>query len=611
MKIQNEDLAISNIEPEIAASVDRDIAASRRVSSASGREWPHLRFRLVALDRGHDPTKLPRHSIVCPASSAPANLSDRCDWQKKHDSFEIVTTADATWVIGGSSTGVMYGVNEAVSCRTGIIWASQHESGAVFGPARDMPKGPQIPRIAYRGIYGGDQDWFGRQRLNFRMMGAAYNARKPAAERLAALAGARGRGIHPTLSEHAMDTYLPEDVLRAHPDWMGLRNGSRCLRDAVEMPDCPHLNAPLPIQPCYANAEVRDFITSRMADLIEATPGIDFFGVWPHDGVNNWCQCDACRKVSPFEHMYNLARDLRAKRGPGPALELIAYSNMLNLPLAPLPPAGNVYAFFCAYLRGFKHRIFDPGGPDSVMTGVNYPAPDRINPVDEREYGRIFENWLPHWREAGIVPGVFEYPGTFPDETGRMDHQRYLHIPSPQLRDDEALWYAERGVGLAILCGLHGEWPDAFPDLAWAHSLWGNEPMTSLRRRYYAALGGTHGDQLADAVDNLSGALKVSDDVPGQALGDLEDTLRLLPEGPQTTRYRDWMEYIRLGRKAWNLLRAGEIVAAADAEVGIREYIEARATRIPVADLLLKRSTHFEKRARERADGRVGKDYAL
>jgi hypothetical protein len=611
MMNQRKDMKLSNLEREIADGVDRDLGASRRLASARGRDFPDLRLRLVALDREHDPQPVPRHRIERPAASAPATLAARCDWQKLRDSFEIVTTAGATWVIGGGSTGVMYGVNEAIACRTGLIWASQDENEAVFGPVRDLPAGPQIPRIAYRGIYGGDPDWFGRQRLNFRMMGARHWAAQSGTERATALAGARQRGIHPTLSEHAMDTYLPEDILRTHPDWMGWRNGQRCLRDTVDLPECPRLRAALPIQPCYANAEVRDFITSRMAALLDATPDVDFFGVWPHDGVNNWCQCDACRTVSPFEHMYALARDLQAKLKRSPALELIAYSNMLNLPRAPLLPSENVYAFFCAYLRGFRHRIFDPGGPDRVMTGVNYPAPDRINPVDEREYGRIFENWLPYWREAGIVPAVFEYSGAFPDETGRMDHQRYLHIPAPQLREDEACWYAARGVGLAILCGRHGEWPDAFPDLAWAHSLWGNEPMAALRQRYYAALGGTHGGQLADAVDNLSAALKASDDVPEQALRDLDDVLSLLPDSPQAIRYRDWMDYIRLGRKAWNLLLAGDAAASANAEVEIRKLIEARADRIPVAELLLERSRHFEKRARERVAGHAGKDYVL
>ena len=74
-----------------------------------------------------------------------------------------------------------------------------------------------------------------------------------------------------------------------------------------------------------------------MAELLEQEPSIGFFGVWPHDGVNNWCQCDACQALSPYEHMYRLAVRLQSKVKSPAATELIAYSNMLNLPRQPLP----------------------------------------------------------------------------------------------------------------------------------------------------------------------------------------------------------------------------------------------------------------------------------
>lgn len=604
---------MNNLDPEIYANVQLDLSTAQRLAIAQGQPFPPLNLRLLALDREHDSSLLPKHSLTCPKPSPPEDLNTRCEWQKQRDSFEIVEQQNEIWIIGGSSIGVMYGVNEVIGCKTGLIWSSQNEDDSVFGPLRDLPPGPQIPRIAYRGIYNGNPDWFGRQRLNFRMLGAKGWINYSDERWTEMLSVARNRGIYPTLSEHAMDTFLPVETLQQHPEWMGLRDGQRVLKGSVVMPDCPHLNATVWIQPCYSNPEVRDFITSSMAALREARPEIDFFGIWPHDGVNNWCQCDACQATSPFEHMYTLAQELEAKLKTPVIRELIAYSNMLNVPQAPLPPSTNTYAFFCAYLRGFKHRIFDAGGPERVMTGVDYPDPDRINPVDEREYGQIFKNWLPYWREANIMPAVFEYIGTFPDETGRMDHQRYHHIPPPQLREDEAVWYAEHGVGLAILCGNegHGGWPDAFPDLAWAHSLWGNEPMPSLRHRYYTALGGKYGNQLADAVDNVSSALKTSDAIPEQALNDLEAVLQLLPDSSQVVRYRDWMGFIRLGRKAWSLLLGGDLTAAADAEGEIRRFVEARADRIPVANLILSRSLHYEARARELAAGRPGTNYAL
>jgi len=310
--------------------------------------------------------------------------------------------------------------------------------------------------------------------------------------------------------------------------------------------------------------------------------------------------------------MYALALRLQEKlQHRGPALELIVYSNMLNLPRRPLPVSDRVYAFFCSYLRHFRHRVYDPGGPDEIATGVCYPEPDRINPVDEREYGRIFESWLPVWREAGTVPALFEYTGHFIDETERTDHQRYLRIAPAQFREDEARWYAARGLRLAILCGGAWNWPDAFPGLAWAQSLWGNERMSAFRERYYTALAGSHGTQLADAVDGVSAALKHEDGVPEQALRDLDDVLQALPETPQVNRYRDWTEFIRRGRTARALFLQGNMTQTAAAEEQVRAFVHQHQHRIPVAHMLLKDSEVFEQRARERLAGRKAEEYRL
>ena len=84
-------------------------------------------------------------------------------------------------------------------------------------------------------------------------------------------------------------------------------------------------------------------------------------------------------------------------------------------------------ALFCPYLRHYYHRIYDAGGPEELITGNLYPEPDRINPVDDREYGELFRRWSPVWKGCGSTLGIFEYGGNFPDETRRFDFTRYLY----------------------------------------------------------------------------------------------------------------------------------------------------------------------------------------
>lgn len=602
----------NNLSQHIRKSVERDILQVKQLAAGCGKQVPEVRIKAVALDREHHPAGVPKHDVQTPAAEAPAPLAKRCDWQTQQDSFQIIESGPDIWVIGGGNTGAMYGVNEVLSCLTGVIWALENEDGALFGPTRRLPAAVQRPRFAYRGRYGGSLDWFARNKLNLAMAGAGNWATLDEQELKKRLAADKARGIQRTLSEHAIGYYLPPEVLDAHPDWMGLRGGQRCKRDNVVVPDCPHLNSDLAIQPCYSNEDAAEYITDRMAEVRNRMPDIDFFGVWPHDGVNNWCQCDACRSKSPYEHMYNLAVRLRKKLRYDTALELIVYSNMLNLPRHELPANDATYAFFCVYLRYFRHRIFDAGGPRDLVLGTRYPEPDRINPVDEREYGMLFNRWLPVWQAAGTTPAVFEYDGGFTDETKRTDHQRYLRVAPAQIREDEAIWYAEHGVRLTILCGGGCEWPDAFPNLAWAQAQWGNEPIRAFKQRYYTALAGSRGSQLAAALDGVADVLRKSDELPVQALRDLNDVLATLPDAPYVRKYRDWADYVSLGRQARGYILAGKFSAAVEAEKQVRAFVKQRGDTIgAVSKLLNLHSEVYEKRAVEALTGRKSAEYTL
>jgi hypothetical protein len=348
-------------------------------------------------------------------------------------------------------------------------------------------------------------------------------------------------------------------------------------------------------------------------DWCQAEPLPTFFGLWPHDGVNNWCECDDCVKLTPFEQMFRLSLELRdALPADHPAaFDLLVYSNMLNLPRNPLQANDRAMAWFCPYLRPFEHGVFDPGGPEEVLTGVAWPEPDRINPLDEREYGSLLKQWLPLWQEARVTPALFEYSGQYIDETGRSDHQRYGCAAPAALREREAIQYARLGLRVAILCGGGCPWPDHFPDLAWAHTLWGNQPVAQLRHRYYTAIAGKHGDELADALDAVILSLKTLPDAPEPELLALADVLAVLPDSSRKQAYLDWMALIRLGKTAWKHRTLGQVEAACESEKAFRAYVRKHAPRIACADMLIRHSRIYEQRAIASRTGRRSLEYTL
>ena len=419
--------------------------------------------------------------------------------------------------------------------------------------------------------------------------------------------------MHIIVGEHGMEGFLPEEEFARHADWFGMRDGRRVRQAPVILPDCPHLDATLPIQPCYSNPEVAEFITDRMAALAKEYPDIEILGLWPHDGVNNWCQCPKCLKRVPYEHMYDLALRLARKTPSRLAIELIAYSNLLTTPRGRLPKSDRIISMFCPYLRHYAHRTYDRGGP-SLITSTLYPKPDRINPVDEREYGKLFRKWQPIWKQSGSTLGIFEYGGNlWPDETGRTDRQRFLYHPSNAIRFDEARWYRQRGVRYFCMCAHYSAWPDAVQTLGAARALWNcDESSGSFESRYYAALAGPKGRCLRSALRRVSDCLSGGHS-PLKALARLGAVAKSV-RAPQARQYSLWGRYLSLAWASREAEENGCIQEAIEREREVERFLKGilpKMGNVVSARSLLGYATSRQERLASKISKKNVTDYRL
>lgn len=614
-------IGFDNLPAGVRASCDEDLAEVVRLGTPKGVAFPSVDIKLVALDRSGIPPDAPAHSVRVPGRSKPASFPTRCDWETDRQTFQLVEKDDTVWVVGGSDAGCLFGFYEVLERLTGVIWAGLTDEDVLFGATRPLPRAPQKPRFAFRCRDGSPPQgssevflkWLSRNRYNMKVFTSSHWAAKDPEERRQLIDFMDSRCMGRVVGYHNMDYWMPEEELEKHPDWLGMRDGKRVRRGPVVMPDCPNLNAELPIQPCYSNEGAAELITNRMSAHIADHPEIDVFSIWPHDGVNNWCHCPDCVKKTPYEHMYDLAMRLLPKIRDDLPIELIAYSNLLNLPFHKLTPSDRVICMLCPYLRHFRHRIYDEGGPE-LVTGTRYPDPDRINPVDEREYGELFRRWSKVWDECGSTGGIFEYGGTFPDETRRVDFTRYLYFPEPELREDEEAWYAKHGVRYFYMCSIYKGWPDNFLQLHFNGTMWGTEETTTqLEARYYEAVAGENGAALRAALKAV--AEKLHAEAPyADEIEALDSILAQLAESPQRRRYELWSEYVKLARPAREFELAGKYEQAIAQEEKVRTFLEGHDDElighVPVG-YILNLSKTFSQRHRERITGRTGKDYKL
>jgi hypothetical protein len=614
----------TNLTADGAAECSYDVELASRLVRAQGRQVPTLRLRVLALDAGGEKPPV-LHQVPTPATQLPTSFAARCALEVQRQTFQIVQQGDTCWVIGGGATGAQYGVGEVLRCLLGVIWAGMHEEAdTLFAPLRALPTGPQAPKMPLRARDGapppGNEGampaflrWMARNRFNLWRRNSGHFMKQSEQYRRDCIETCRARGILFTLGDHAIDYFLPEEDFKEHPDWFGLRDGERVTKGMVHMPDCPHLDAILPIQPCWSNESMCETLTDRIAAHAREFPDMAVYGLWPHDGVNNWCQCEKCLKRTPYEHMYHLAMRLANKLPRHIPIELIAYSNLLNPPRNELPRSDRTFTMLCTYLRHYRHPIWEKF--DGVHeTGRLYPKPDRINPRDEREYGPLFDEWREVCRKTGSVLAIFEYGGGFYDETRRIDRTRYVYTPTPEVIAREIDWYIERDVKVYYICSAYRAWPDTFHETALGEMLWqGSAALKPFERDYYAAVFGLMGETIRATMTQIADALYGAT-VPAALLDRFDQLLASVPASPSIRRYQLWSRYIRLAKVVRQHEVAGDRQAMIAAEEPVIQFLDDHQKELAgyvAVPTYRKYATINQQRARDAVAGRTGNNYVL
>jgi len=608
-------VALHNLPADIRQSIQDDI-------DVVVKRAPALRLCVIALECGHLPGDMPRHDVELPGR-APEKFSERCAWETIRQSFQFVRERDTIWIIAGGTEGAIYGVDELLECLTGVIWAGVREDQILFGPIRSLPRGVQKPSFAYRVRDGNGPDefaradyvrWLSRTRHNARVHSSTQWAGYSPAKRAELRRLYRSRGMHFVQGYHAMEYFLPEEKFAQHPEWFGMRGGKRARKGYMTIPEAQHLNAHVAIQPCYSNPSLIEYLSDRMAEYVRQFPEVEIFSVWPHDGINNWCQCPQCVQQSPFELIYRLADAVSKKTPARIPIEVIAYANTLTLPLQELPHNDRIISMLCPYLRQYRHRVFDKGGPKLVM-GTLYPEPDRVNPIDDRDYGKLFRLWNPVWQQAGNTTGIFEYGGNqWFDESFSHERQRYLHHPRNAVRFAEARWYARHGVPYIYMCSSFKAWPDLVHTLGAARAVWNcRESAEEFDRCYYAAIAGNRGEALRKALNRVDEVLR-ADESPNAALEAVERVLAKMAPSKRVEQYRLWCQYVRLAWGSHREEKEGRLNAALASEKKLLAFSRkiARQTRHSASTRrMLNYSEIRQTRLRAKIDGTICTDYRL
>lgn len=605
-----------NLPADVYDVLKEELKILENAASKKHIALPEFSLSIIALT--YPAEGVPVTQIQTPGTRPSGSYRKLADYEILNQSFELIREGENLWIIGAGDEAVYHGFYTALESLTGVLWSGIGTDEIRFGRKKDLPCGPQKPAFPFRVSDGGapgDQitgkfsldkntgefiKWLHRNRINaYQIRSSRWELEIDPRLKKSILKIAQARRMKLIFGDHSMELFLPEKTFSKHPEWFGMRGGKRVKKDLVVIPECPDLHENLPVQPCYSNTSLVEYLTDRMAEHINAIPELYAFSVWPHDGVNNWCQCPECLKKTPYEHMHYLATVLAEKTDPSIPIEIIAYSNLLNLPKEKLPFNERLFTLFCPFLRPFTHRVYEEGGAESTL-GKAYPEPDRIHPVDDRDYGPLFEKWRKCCMESGQGIGVFEYGNYLFDETRRYDHKRYQYSPNPHLRSDELAWYLDRDVSIFYFCAVYNSWPDSFHQILMHRLFWyGADCLEEFTQSYYSSFGAC-GKKLQKLLQAVRDSLLENTDTE-KALDNLEDFCARNPDLPEKINL--WIEYLRMCRKSRSLELSGDYDAAAKNEKAIQAYIGdlkgklERHTNLSYLALISRTAeTHFRKK---------------
>lgn len=146
---------------------------------------------------------------------------------------------------------------------------------------------------------------------------------------------------------------------------------------------------------CYGNPEVRDGITTAIADYCESHPNVDYLHFWLADGTNNHCECPLCRDTMPADFYVSMLNELDEKmtaRGIPTRVVFLVYVDLLWEPkVEHIQHPDRFVLMFAPITRTYS----SPFLPDKAFEGelVPYKRNQNIMPKSVAENVERLKKW--------------------------------------------------------------------------------------------------------------------------------------------------------------------------------------------------------------------------
>src|SRR5579862_2027021 len=264
------------------------------------------------------------------------------------ESFVLRTARHKLIIAGGRPRGTLYGVYTLLEDELGVRWFTPElevvpqTNRVVLGELNQT----HIPVLEYREVFWTEMmrnaDFAARHRLN----GEHYG--------LTDKHGGRAVVYFPFV--HSLDSLIPRDLFKEHPEYFPLIKGKRV--DGY-------------VQRCLSNPDVVRLSIAAVRQWIKEHPDATIISVSQND-TRNWCQCDVCKAfddqegspaASLIRFVNAIAEDIEHDY-PNIRIDTLAYQYTRKPPKT-LRPHRNVIIRLCSIECCFAHPLASCDSPEN------------------------------------------------------------------------------------------------------------------------------------------------------------------------------------------------------------------------------------------------------
>jgi hypothetical protein len=218
----------------------------------------------------------------------------------------------------------------------------------------------------------------------------------------------RKRGLEIEVGGHFLSSFLPRNLIKAHPDWFRLNRKGQRVNDYNLDP---------------FNAGALNYIASGAVNYLLRMPDATMFHLWADDiSGGGWSYDPGKEQYTPSDQallVYNDVITRLRRKLPHARLSFLAYHDTVFPPRV-VKPAPGIAFFYAPRERCYAHALDDPACP--------------LN----RQYSKALENALPEFDRADAE--VFEY------YTDEILFQNVTDPPLPEVISRDAKYYHRLGI---------------------------------------------------------------------------------------------------------------------------------------------------------------------